>query len=72
MKLGEFTESLKENARNEGFDLVGVATAGPSEDASRFKGWLARGMHGEMSYMETTAAQRIDPRELLPGCRSSG
>jgi epoxyqueuosine reductase len=64
------TAALLERARAEGLHLVGVARAGPASGAAALERWLAAGMHGEMAYMERTAAVREDPRLLLPGCRS--
>ena len=64
------TDTLKERARGEGFDLVGVARSGPARSANRLRRWLANGMHGHMAWMATTAEQRSDPAALLEGCRS--
>lgn len=61
---------LKAEGEAAGFDLIGVARAGPAAGADRLRRWLAAGMHGEMAYMERTAELRADPRRLLPGCRS--
>ncbi len=54
----------------EGFDVAGVAAAGPSSSTAHLGAWLAAGMHGGMAYMADTALQRSDPRHLLEGCRS--
>jgi len=61
---------LKTWALDEGFDLVGIAAAGPSTSASSLRDWLAAGMHAGMAYMADTSVQRSDPRHLLDGCRS--
>jgi len=53
-----------------GFDLVGIAAAGPAETGPNLNRWLARGMHGGMGYMAATAEQRSHPGHLLDGCRS--
>jgi epoxyqueuosine reductase len=68
--VDELTDELRTRAHDEGFDLVGVATAGPAATSHRLEQWLAAGMHGEMAYMARTRAQRSDPSALLPGCRS--
>jgi len=66
----ELTRQLKERARAEGFDLVGVAAAGPAETAPRLRRWLEAGMNGEMAYLDRNFDLRSDPKKLLPGCRS--
>ena len=66
----DLTGELKRRALAEGFDVVGVAPAGPAAGADRLRRWLDAGMAGEMRYMARTAALREDPRCLLPGCRS--
>jgi epoxyqueuosine reductase len=53
-----------------GFDLIGVAPAGPSPDAARYQQWLAAGYGGEMAYLARRALERADPRTLLPEARS--
>jgi epoxyqueuosine reductase len=53
-----------------GFDLVGIAPAGPSPDFARFEQWLAAGYDGEMAYLARQAEARADPRALLPEARS--
>jgi epoxyqueuosine reductase len=68
--VATLTSEIKSLALDEGFDLVGIAKAGRAEGADRLAGWLDRGMHGEMGYMERTRRIRSDPRLLLPGCQS--
>ncbi len=63
-------ERLKDRARELGFDLVGIAAAGPADPEGRLAAWLAAGRHGTMDYMARTAEQRTDPQLILPGCRS--
>lgn len=68
--VDELTASLKQEALAFGFDLVGVAEAGPARSAAAFQAWVDAGLHGEMDYLRTSAAARADPAGLLPGCRS--
>jgi epoxyqueuosine reductase len=54
-----------------GFDLAGIAAAGPAPEAAYFSQWLAQGYAGEMSYLYGRRAEmRGDPRSLLPAARS--
>ena len=68
--MRDLTDRLKARATDEGFDLVGVAEAGPARSVDRLRSWLDAGMHGEMGYMARTVGLRADPRSLLAGCRS--
>ncbi|HMP91983.1 MAG TPA: tRNA epoxyqueuosine(34) reductase QueG [Phnomibacter sp.] len=54
-----------------GFSYCGIASAEPlNEDARRLEQWLAKGMHGNMSYMERHFDLRINPCKLVPGAKS--
>lgn len=57
-------------AHDLGFDLVGVAPAGPGPDFERFEQWLAAGRHGEMAYLAGRMAERADLRTWYPAARS--
>ncbi len=61
---------MRDWALDEGFDLIGIAAAGPAETAQRLQRWLADGMQAQMSYMAASAVQRSHPEHLLEGCRS--
>jgi epoxyqueuosine reductase len=71
-KMSTLTERIKHAALEIGFDLVGVAKAGPSQSHARYVEWLARGHHGTMGYLARAdaVARRADVRELLPPARS--
>jgi epoxyqueuosine reductase len=65
------TLSIKERALAEGFQKVGIIRAEPlAEEAPRLKEWLARGYHGEMSWMARDVEKRLNPHELFPEARS--
>lgn len=66
----DLTARIKEEARALGFDGVGIARADRVADDDRLAEWLARGHHGSMSWMARHFDKRVDPRELVPGCRS--
>lgn len=66
------TGQIKRQAREIGFDLVGIAQAGPAQSHARYVDWLARGYHGAMEYLARpeAVARRADLRALLPDARS--
>lgn len=70
MDYTELTQFVTNTAQTLGFDLVGIAPAGPSPDYERFQQWLAAGHGGEMAYLARRAAERADARALLPEARS--
>jgi epoxyqueuosine reductase len=62
---------VRELAAECGFPLAGVAATGVSPDLDRFKGWVDRGLAGEMRYLaDHRAGLRASPAELLPGAQS--
>jgi epoxyqueuosine reductase len=69
-RVSTLSTDLKRRAVEEGFDLVGIASAGRTQHATALERWLDAGMHGDMEYMAATSHLRSDPRLLLPGCKS--
>jgi epoxyqueuosine reductase len=63
-------ERLRQAAIEAGFDLCGVARAGPAPHAGALTAWLQQGNHASMEWMQRTADLRCDPAKLLPGARS--
>jgi epoxyqueuosine reductase len=58
-------------AKQHGFDAVGVARPNAAPLAGeRLRQFLAEGAHGDMIWMEETAARRSDPLTLWPEVRS--
>lgn len=65
------SDAIKERARAEGFNKVGIVSAAPLvEEERRLKEWLARGYHGAMSWMARDVEKRVSPREIFPDARS--
>ena len=63
--------AIKERALFEGFDKVGIVRAERLDaEAPRLKEWLARGHHGEMSWLARDVEKRLNPLELFPQARS--
>jgi epoxyqueuosine reductase len=67
----ELKTRLIQAAREHGFDAVGVTRPDAAPQAkARLEQFLAEGAHGDMDWMESTAARRGDPRALWPDVRS--
>jgi len=65
-------DSIKQKARQLGFDLVGITDASPI-DADQFKlftDWLDSGYAGRMSYMHQNLDKRTNPAKLLKNAQS--
>ena len=63
--------SIKQLALSVGFDACGIARAETLKDDGEFlNSWLHEGKQGDMHYLERNFDKRIDPRLLVPGCKS--
>lgn len=66
-----FSRSIKERARIEGFEKIGIVKATSLDvEAQRLEEWLARGYHADMHWMTREPLKRVDPRKLFPAARS--
>ena len=67
------TTRLKEQARDLGFGLVGVASVEASAHMELYREWVEDGRHGEMGYLarDDAVARRADLRGTLPSVRSA-
>ena len=59
--------SIRQWAKELGFQAVAISDAVIDRDAEHFKSWLAKNFHGEMAYMANNIDKRIDPTLLEPG-----
>ncbi len=67
----EARSRIRRRALEQGFDAVGFARPDSVGEAGRrLMAFLARGWHGEMGWMATTAERRRDPGVLWPEARS--
>jgi epoxyqueuosine reductase len=65
------SEFVKQTALDCGFDIAGIAFAGPAQDHARYREWIAAGMAGEMGYLTDHRGDlRADARELLPTAKT--
>lgn len=70
MTIIEKTKQIKQYALEAGFDKVGVAASGKLDKSDFLESWLAKGMHGQMSWMENYLEKRQDVQQLYPEARS--
>jgi epoxyqueuosine reductase len=68
--MATLESEIKEQARAQGFELVGIAAATPAEGFDHMRDWLDKGFAGEMEYMHRQAEARQHPESILPGVRS--
>ncbi len=68
----DLTKRVKVEAKQNGFDFIGVTTPDPPLHIDVYTQWLDRGRHGEMAYLSTERAlqRRSDPKLILPECKS--
>ena len=66
-----FSWLIKERARVEGFDTVGIVSAvALDSEADRLNEWLTRGYHAEMQWMARDSHKRTNPLGIFPEARS--
>ena len=63
-------DRLKAKAREQGFELAGIARATEADGFARFQEWLDRGYAGEMAYLHRNAGPRRHPESILADVRS--
>lgn len=69
--LVTLTKSIRELAIAQGFDKVGIVPADVLDrERVQLNEWLARGYHGEMTWMARSPKLRTDPRQIFPAARS--
>ncbi len=62
---------VRQLAAEVGFQIAGVASAETVPDLDRYRGWVERGLAGEMRYLtDHRASVRSDLNHLLPGVKS--
>lgn len=65
------SENISKLALQVGFDACAVAPVHRlNEDAEFMDNWIAKGLHGEMDYLERNCDKRYDPAQLVPGAQA--
>ena len=63
-------DAVLAQARVAGFDLCGVARAERHPRLARLAEWIADGHAGDMTYLERSLEERLDPARVLPSVKS--
>src|SRR5215831_15295780 len=63
-------ETIRRRALELGFNDCRFTNAAPPAGVNQFQNWLAAKRHGEMDWLERTAAKRLEPQKVLPGAKS--
>ena len=68
----EIEQAIKSEALHLGFSACGFAQAEPVSDevAQTVDHWVEQGYQAGMGYMERNRHLRLDPTQLVPGCRT--
>ncbi|RMF63176.1 MAG: tRNA epoxyqueuosine(34) reductase QueG, partial [Calditrichaeota bacterium] len=64
------TQAIKAQARELGFELVGVAPVEVVPELTFYKEWVEAGYAGKMAYMERNIEKRMDVRQVVPAAKS--
>ena len=70
--MSDLTHFIEAEALRLGFSACGFAKAEPVSDnvARVLDHWTDNGYHADMGYMERNRHLRLDPTQLVPGCRT--
>ncbi len=68
--LYDLTQQIKAWGKELGFDEIGISDGKLGKHETHLDNWLAKGMHGEMGYMQKHGTKRTRPHELVAGTRS--
>ena len=63
-------EVLRRRALELGFDDCRVTSAAAPAGVTQYQNWLEEKRHGEMNWLERTAAKRLEPQRVLSGAKS--
>jgi len=63
-------DSIRQRAKELGFDICRFTEANAPDHAAHFEQWLAEGRHGTMGYLARNAFKRVDPQQVLSGAKT--
>jgi epoxyqueuosine reductase len=66
----QLVAAIRQEAKQLGFDLVGIAPAAPSAYREYLRQWLDDGQHGTMKWLEGRFDERTDLTKYMPGAKS--
>lgn len=64
-------ESIRQRARELGFDDCRFTSAAAPGAAKQFQNWVAEGKFGEMAWIERNADKRTNPQKVLPDAKTA-
>jgi epoxyqueuosine reductase len=70
LNVYQITKSIKEKAKQIGFDLVSISPVVDFPENQYYKEWLSKGYAGEMSYLSRNSDKRVEINKVLPGAKS--
>lgn len=65
--FNQLAQQIKRWGKQLGFQQLGICDTGLGDAEAHLARWLARGFHGNMSYMARHGTKRTRPAELIPG-----
>ena len=65
--LSQLPIQIQHLAEQQGFSRIGFTNTDLRQYAPRFKEWLKRNFHGEMSYLADHKTERLQPETCVPG-----
>lgn len=65
--LNQWVETIRQWARELGFQHLGISDIDLGVHRQHLDSWLAKNFHGSMDYMASHGSKRTHPEQLLPG-----
>jgi len=62
--------SIRDFAKQCGFDMCQFARAGPAPHSAEYHSWLQSGAHGDMTWLARDPIRRLNPSRVLPDAKT--